>query len=192
LRRCDFLRFVLSTRDDDGDDSEVADSLYWQALNGVLGRLRHSIGLRLVGKYWKDIDFTIFAVAMEGVSTIRTFHSSNFVSCESGSTLMSALASLPSLENVTLGSFHVDTDVGRASELRGLTNLLKSPSLRSIEFSNFIFTRVRSLALLAAFEEGSFVTNLRFTCCNAGYESHEHDEDNIDGTIHALVQELCK
>jgi hypothetical protein len=186
-----------ATRDDagdgDDDDSEVA---CWQALNGVLARLRHNIELRLDGlggTSWEDVDFTNLAVAMEGVSTIQTFHSSDCFSCfldSTGSTLMSALASLPSLENVTLGSFHVDSDITQANELRGLTNLLKSPSLRSIEFSKFVFTRCRSLALLAAFEEGSFVTDLRFTCCYRGYESDDHSEENMDGTVHALVQAL--
>jgi hypothetical protein len=75
---------------------------------------------------------------------------------------MSALASLPSLENVTLGSFGGYEDGFHPHcAFRALTNLLKSPSLRSIEFSTSNFRSDGSKALLAAFEEGSVVTTLR-------------------------------
>jgi hypothetical protein len=88
--------------DDDDYELEVAAPPYWQALNGILGRLRHYIELRLDGNSWDFINFIDFTVALEGVSTIRTFHSGS-VPWETANSLISALASLPSLENVTMG-----------------------------------------------------------------------------------------
>jgi hypothetical protein len=79
---------------------------------------------------------------------------------------MFALASLPSLENVTLGSFAFGYE--EASEFRGLRILMKPQSLRSIEFSQIHFTSGLTHALLAAFEAGSFVTDLKFFGCYLG------------------------
>jgi hypothetical protein len=136
------IRFLYGRRDekdDDEDDPEVAESLYWQAFAGALSRVRHPIELRLDGDCCDDIYFTNFAVAIQGLPTIRTFRSSDEVPWEDANTLMSALASLPSLENVTLGCFYYERR-SPGGEFPGLTNLLKSPSLRSIEFSGFNFT----------------------------------------------------
>jgi hypothetical protein len=111
----------------------VDDSLYWQAFAGASGRVRHHIELRLAcsdADCWLDINFTNFAEAIQGLSTIQTFHSfEDALKWESADILMAALASLPSLENVTLDDF---VDQTRGLELPGLTNLLKLPSLRSI------------------------------------------------------------
>jgi hypothetical protein len=135
--------------------------------------------------YYEEIDLTNFALAIQGVSTIQTFHADcDMIFWESINTLTSSLASLPSLENVTLGYFYYE---GRppAGEFPGLTNLLKSPSLRSIKFSQFDFTSGLSRALLAAFEEESFVTDLQFSNCYLGFE-----DDDETGTILALLQAL--
>jgi hypothetical protein len=92
--------------------------------------------------------------------------------------ILRALACLPSLEKVTLGLFEYD-DGEEAAE--GLTNLLKSPSLRSIEFSEFILFNSLNRALSAAFEQGSFVTNLRYTDCQF------EDDGDANEVIRALV-----
>jgi hypothetical protein len=115
---------------------------------------------------------------------------------------MSVLVSLPSLENVILETF-ASAKPPPGGELRGLMNLLKSPSLRSIEFYKFSFTSDVSQALLVAFQEGSFVANLRFTECYLGkdvdyYDDDDYDEDDDDGnedddqagTVRALVRGL--
>ena len=96
-------RFVCRNEgDDDLADYRVAESLYWQAFTGALGRVRHPIEFRLEGNYCDCIED--FAVAIQGVSTIQSFHfGENTVLRESADILMSALASLPSLESVTLG-----------------------------------------------------------------------------------------
>jgi hypothetical protein len=171
-------------RDDYEDDPDVAGSLYWQAFADALGRVRHPIEVRLDEESCDNMYFTKFAVAIQGVSTIRTFRSGEDVPWEDADILMSALASLPSLENVILGCFYYERRPP-AGEFPGLTNLMKSPSLRSIEVSELPFTSGLSRAMLAAFEEGSFVTDLRLSDCYLGYEG-----DDRAGAILALVQAL--
>jgi hypothetical protein len=176
----------------DDDDLEVTESPYWQAFAGVLGRVRHPIELRLKGESYDELDLQNFAVAIQGLSTIRTFHSEkDAVQWWFANTLISALASLPLLENVTLGSFSYG-DRPSACEFPGLMHLLESSSLRSIEFSKINFTCGLSGALLDAFEEGSFVTDLRFTdcgCVRAGETGWEEDDAEI-ATLCAVVQAL--
>jgi hypothetical protein len=184
-----FMRPYKPRRDIQGNcldqAREAAISFYWQAVTGVLRRVRNNFELRLEGEYDDELNYKKFAVAIKRVSTIRAFHSGDALPWRSANTIMSALASLPSLENVTL-AFCCDYKYPVACKFRGLTRLLKSPSLRSIEFSKIQFTSGVSRALLAAFEKGSFVTNLRFTdCFLGGRPSEDHT-----GTVHALVQAL--
>jgi hypothetical protein len=172
---------VCALRDErrpDHAERVETNPFYWQAFASALGQVRNQIELRLTGEFWMGIDYTNFGVAIQGVSTIQYFQSDrNAIPYELVNTLMFALASLPSLESVVLGSF----DSAAMGEYSGLTNLLKSPSLRSIEFCEIYFTRELSHALSAAFEEGSFVTNLQFCGCYLG---------NDGDAILALVQAL--
>jgi hypothetical protein len=180
-------------RGDNDDDSEITESLYWQAFAGALGRVRHPIELRL-GNCWEYIkDFTNFAGAIQGLSTIQTFYSyEDAVEWRFADILISALASLPSLENVTLRSFSYEAEHPPSGEFPGLTNLLMSSSLRSIEFSGIHVTSGLSESLQAAFEGGSFVNNLRFIDCGCrGDENSGWEEDAAQlDTLRALVQAL--
>jgi hypothetical protein len=172
--------------DDDVDDDDEVESLYQQAFASAFGRVRLPIELRLVGSYrWGRIHFKLAAI--RGVSNIRSFHSyKNAVSWEDADTLMAALASLPSLDNVTLGSFDYE-EIPPVEECPGLTNLLKSASLRSIEFSTFDFTSSASRALFSAFEEGSSVTSLLFTNCHLVL-GDEYDDNTQAATILQVLQ----
>jgi hypothetical protein len=179
------------------EDPEVVESLYWQAFAGVLGRVRHPIELCLEGEINDEPNYlNNFAVAIQGLPTIHTFHSyPGAVHWRFADNLISALASLPSLENVTLGSLCYKAQ-RPPRDLPGLTNLLKSSSLRSIEFDGIQFTRHVSWALQAAFEEGSFVDNLRFTDCQCMGDDFtneldtEEADNQISSTLLALVQTL--
>jgi hypothetical protein len=182
--------YVHSDEEDDDvvDDDEV-ESLYQQAFASAFGRVRLPIELRLVGSYgWGRLYFKLAAI--RGVSNIRSFRSfENAVSWEDADTLMAALASLPSLDHVTLGSFcryYEEGNLPPVEEWLGLTNLLKSPSLRSIEFSKFKFTSSASRALLSAFEEGSSVTCLLFTNCNLVLEDDVDDNPQAATIVQAL------
>jgi hypothetical protein len=187
------IRYTRDRADRDEEDVEDAEQeemefLYWKALFDALGRVRHHIELRLFDNHFEDYHSIHFAVAIRGVSTIQAFHGDAGIFFGRAGTLMSALASLPSLEKVTLGYFKYDEWRPEEEEdWQGLTSLLKSPSLRSIEFSTFILKQDLIEALLAAFEEGSFVTNLRFTDCRLRELGHDGDARK---TIRALVQGL--
>jgi hypothetical protein len=170
---------------DEASMRETEISLYWQAVTGILRRVPNKIELRLDGDYSDVVNYTNFAMAIRYVPTIRTFYSGDAFPWNSGNTIMFALASLPSLKNVTLA---FDFDYARIvmGMFRGLKKLLKSPSLRSIELSKVPFMSCVSQALFAAFREGSFVTDLRFTHCFFGPQYFgEHA-----GIINALVQAL--
>jgi hypothetical protein len=179
---------VLTVFDSRSGDNLAEDLLYWQAFAGALSQVRQPIEFRLDGS-WHHVNFTNFAVAMQGVSTIRTFRfAEHAILWEDANAFISALAILPSLEKVTLGDFiNKIQDV----EVPGLTNLLKAPSMRSIEFYKMGFERGLSWALAAGFEEGSFVTDLRFTNCYAAYEGDDGCiKDQQASTHKALVQIL--
>jgi hypothetical protein len=170
--------------DDDKPDVAAGASSYWQALTGALDRLGHNIELRLDGDGCKEI-----AAAIQGLSTIRAFHSGHDITWQTAYTLISALVSLPSLENVTLGSFFGE-ELGLSQNLTNLTNLLKSPSLRSIEFITSHITELVSYALSAAFKEGSCVTDLRFTNCYHREDSDYALIETIRTLVHALQRDV--
>jgi hypothetical protein len=75
------------------------------------------------------------------------------------------LASLSSLESVSLGSFpdqEIKTEEETTSENQeGLAALLRRPALRSAEFKRFVFTGALSQAVANALEEGSTITDFR-------------------------------
>jgi hypothetical protein len=78
--------------------------------------------------------------------------------------ILSALATLPSLEVVTLG-----TDVSEGSHFRlpeALKNLMLSPSLRQVYFEEFTFSRPLCRALGKALRGRSNVAWLRFDACS--------------------------
>jgi hypothetical protein len=81
--------------------------------------------------------------------------------------LYSALATLPALESIALGG----PEVMQANEYllanpESLAELLRVPSLRSVCFSNFYFTRALCQAAANALIEGTAFTNLEFWSCS--------------------------
>jgi hypothetical protein len=172
---------VLTTRLEDGirtegdydcnkGEEDVMGPLYWQAFANALCRVRQKIDLRLDGgSSWFENKVNRFTHAIQGIRTIWSFNSGHVIYWDDIHELLSALASLPSLEIVTIGHYPFQGDADDAFESpESLTKLLKLPSLRSIEFSCFRFTADLCQALLAAFNEGSFVTDLWLTDCFLG------------------------
>jgi hypothetical protein len=77
--------------------------------------------------------------------------------------LYSALATLPSLERVTLGLQEPETEERRVwVNPKSLTELLRAPALRFVIFDAFYFTNVLCYATASALEEGSTITNITF------------------------------
>jgi hypothetical protein len=75
----------------------------------------------------------------------------------------SALATLPSLERITLGLQEPKTEDQRGLvNLMPLTELLRAPALRFVRFDTFYFTNVLCHATANALEEGSSIVGITF------------------------------
>jgi hypothetical protein len=116
------LRVLTIFRYKDSDEyCEPDEIVFWDTFAVALGRVQHHIELRLDGDSWAFFErFSDFTKALQGVSTIQTFHSGHVVPLFRADILMSALASLPSLETVILGTFASAKPI-RGGAFRGLT-----------------------------------------------------------------------
>jgi hypothetical protein len=182
----------------DDDEEDALKSLYWQAFANALGHVRQKIELRLDGgSSWFENKVNRFTCAIQGLRNIWIFNSWHVIVWDEIHELLSALATLvPSLEIAIIGHYPFGEDYpgfGGIFEVNfdspeSLTELLKLPSLRSIEFSRLHFKPDLCQALLAAFNEGSVVTDLRLTDCFLG---HDDNWENLgrgrnSGILHAL------
>jgi hypothetical protein len=80
-------------------------------------------------------------------------------------TLYSALATLPALESIDLRLIAPDDEFA-LTHPESLTKLLRTPSLRSVCFREFDFTRAFCQATADALMEGTAITKLEFTMCS--------------------------
>jgi hypothetical protein len=83
--------------------------------------------------------------------------------------LYSALATLPALESIKLEVCQRHTrpeDESALAHPESLTELLRVPSLRSVFFEYFYFTRALCQATANALMEGTAITNLKFRGCS--------------------------
>jgi hypothetical protein len=107
---------------------------------------------------------------IRGHPTITSFVESNSMSLD---TLYSVLATLPALESITLSNHEpharLDDECILANP-ESLTELLRKPSLRSVSFYAFHFTRALCQATANALMEGTVVTNLSFEKCSFSAE----------------------
>jgi hypothetical protein len=83
--------------------------------------------------------------------------------------LCSALLTLPALENVSF--YHITRlegfqDTEERQSLESMVKLLKSPTLRHVEFHSVVFTNTLSQAVAKALKERSEITDLRFYSCS--------------------------
>jgi hypothetical protein len=112
-------------------------------------------------------DARSFARAIHGHPTITSFKGGEDFPYKYVDTLFSALATLPALESITLFSrgHHTGPEESALANPESLTNLLRSPSLRSVCFTSFYFTRALCQAAANAFMEGTAVTKIEFRVC---------------------------
>jgi hypothetical protein len=83
--------------------------------------------------------------------------------------LYSALATLPALESLILSNGGLHTrpeDESALANPDSLTELLRVPSLRSVEFSRFCFTSALCRATANALMDGTAITDLDFSGCS--------------------------
>jgi hypothetical protein len=83
---------------------------------------------------------------------------------EASDIFYSALATLPALGSIRL--FLDPEDESTLAIHVSLTELLRSPSLRSVCFTNFLFTSALCQATAHALIEGTAITNLDFRYCS--------------------------
>jgi hypothetical protein len=141
----------------------------WGILACILRYVRQSVTINIDGFYqWYHMgpeEMLPFVQAIHGHPTIINFVGgcSRFP-YESMSTLYSTLATLPALESVRLHAPAPD-DGSTLANPETLTELLWVPTLRSLKFSGFYFTRALCQATANALTEGTEITDLMFKDC---------------------------
>jgi hypothetical protein len=165
------LRITTRSYRDDGDDGEDSHNPDWEMLARILRHIRQKVRVTLDGNgQWDAEESRSFAAAIHGHPTITCFEDSSGVfPCEASDALYSALATLPALESITLSNYGPDTQPEDESALanpESLTELSRLPSLRSVCFNHFYFTRALCEATATALMEGTAVTKLEFRDCS--------------------------
>jgi hypothetical protein len=133
----------------------------WEILARVLQHVvSHAITLELqCGHIRGTEEMRAFAGAIQGHPAITRFDTTGSFHFKTTDILCSALATLPHLEDATLwhrqvGGKHVP-ELGRPESM---TEFLRAPSLRSVEFNCFCFTDALCEATANALKEGAAIT----------------------------------
>jgi hypothetical protein len=167
--------------DDDGDDVGLVVPIPdWDILARILSHVRQSITLTVTidavhKSPWRVEHSRSLARAIHGHPTITCFEAGSNFSCGALDALYSALTTLPALTSISLSYDGNNTPMeeedeessASASACRydSLTELLRLPSLRSVCFASFFFTRGLCQATANALMEGTAVTKLEFRKC---------------------------
>jgi hypothetical protein len=120
---------------------------------------------------WRAEDIRSFARAIHGHPTIIRFEGGENFPYATLDALYAALATLPALESIKLGT----PGVGQGDETvlanpESLTELLRVPTLRCVYFDYVSFTRALCQAAANALTEGTAVTELEFRNCSFSAE----------------------
>jgi hypothetical protein len=147
----------------------------WERLARILSRIRQKVRITLDDTdIWDVEEVQALAQAIRGHPTITSFFSSNHIfPYESMDSLYSALVTLPTLESISISNNGRQTrleDESTVAHHESLAELLRVPSLRSVEFDKFSFTPALCQATANAFMEGTAVTKLEFSGCSFSAE----------------------
>jgi hypothetical protein len=160
------LRVICICGDAPHDDEVIPD---WGRLACILRHVRQSVTINIDEFYpyqWGPEEMLPFVQAIHGHPTITDFEGGDGrFPYESMSMLYSALATLPALESVQLYAQAPDDGYTLANP-ETLTELLRVPTLCSVQFSGFYFTRALSQATANALTEGTEIFNLMFKDCS--------------------------
>jgi hypothetical protein len=156
------------------DDDEVVSNHHWEILARILSHVRQRIKLSIIpgvinSLAWRAEDSRSLARVIHGHPTITRFEDSGMLPYESLDVLYSALATLPALESLSLSKGKVSTRMEDESALvnpKILTELLRVPTLRFVDFHCFYFTRDLCQATTNALMEGAAFTTLKFWNCS--------------------------
>jgi hypothetical protein len=151
------INISFAPYDDDDEDDNSPD---WEILTRILRHLQRKVKLYFCTK---DYDAEVeeiqgLARAIHGHPMISEFSSEMEFTFENLGPWCSALATLPCLERVRLGLQEPETEVNPEP----LTELLRTPALRSVEFDDFYFTDALCNAVAKALEEESPVADITF------------------------------
>jgi hypothetical protein len=164
LRSLELLRICNS------DVDEVLPTPSWEILGRILSQVRQKIAVMIDGVLEWDVEQSrCFARAIHGHPTITRFVDREDSPYESLDALYSALATLPALESISLSKYQPQTtpdDESAVTHPESLTELLRAPSLRSVCFDEFDFTRAFCQATANALMEGTAIIDLEFLFCS--------------------------
>jgi hypothetical protein len=161
-------RFGINGHHEDGIGLPIRA---WEKLARILSRVQQNVSIELYDNsdVWAAGDVRAFARVIRGHPMITHFDSGKTlpVPHESLDTLYSALATLPDLQSIQLFNRRQHT----RPEGESLTELLRAPALRSVDFGQqffgvSLFTPGYCQAIANAFMEGTAITRLKFTRCS--------------------------
>jgi hypothetical protein len=155
---------------DHGEDDEDLPVVNWGIVARILRHVRQRITIDITGVLpWAPAEESrLFARAIHGHPTITSLEVGRYFPCGSFDALYSVLATLPALESIKISVDPEDENTLTTAE--SLTELLRLPSLRSVDFSEFYFTPALCQATANALMEGTAITNLVFTKCSFSTE----------------------
>jgi hypothetical protein len=142
----------------------------WEILARNFRHVSHDIKLDFCHGFIAGAeDMRAFATAIQGHPAITRFVTSRFHDTrgsfhfETTDVLCSALTTLPNLEHVSLYPLAQGREeVPELGHPKSMTELLRVPSLRSVEFYYSSFTNALCEATANALKEGSEITSLKF------------------------------
>jgi hypothetical protein len=138
----------------------------WEILARILPHIQSKIELQFVGgSIERTEDMRAFARAIQGHPAIAQFEAGFFF--KDVATLWAALSTLPNLESAVLEHHQLfSEEVPTFRSPNNMTEFLRTPSLRSVEFRNFCFTSSLCQAAAMALRQGSSITSLNLHECS--------------------------
>jgi hypothetical protein len=152
----------INARNEGGDEARTPD---WEILTRILPYLRRKVELFFIKNGFEAELEEIQGLArvIHGHSMISEFRSQMDFTFANFIPWCSTLATLPHLERVALGLWEPETeDELVLVNLEPLTELLRAPALRFVEFKHFYFTDALCRATATALEEGSSIIDMTF------------------------------
>jgi hypothetical protein len=177
LQALERLHICNSHYPDDDEEVPIPD---WEKLALILSHVRQKITLVVTpgydededhGSAWRAEESRSFARAIHGHPTITRFEGGEDFPYETMDSLYSALATLPALKSIRLGTPKVrQADETNLANPESLTELLRVPSLRCVWFDGFSFTRALCQATANALMKDTAITKLQFWDCSFSAE----------------------
>jgi hypothetical protein len=163
-------RLRINPSTPNSDDRVGTPILDWEILASILKYMRRRIIVEFDDGILGDAEESrLFARVIHRHPSICSFEGGGRLSYESMDILYSALATLPALKSIQLYNPRAE-DISTLANSESLTELLRVPTLRYVNFYGFSFTPALFQATANALMEGTAITNLEFTACSFAAE----------------------